>query len=700
MALVAHGCTISTIERLAQPYALALTYSLPSLLFALSTRSPRSSTLPRDATFVALVAFAPFRHRDVDPTSALPMSGARAWLSVGLLVVVSLAAVPATFASPLATRDEQGDSLAGRSLLQAPTTEDVAAQINQVQAALSARLPLVLSLAGPQAADLGALMRRMLGDLMAFATKPIRLNFEEVAPGEDLAPRLQPSAARQPAATHGLVLDQPLTTSQWSGLTNAGVQVLQLPLLVRPLALTYLGSTRSTPLRMAPCNLARLMRGEMTSWVAWAGGGGLEAQGSSFVPCCPPGLYPNLPAAAAAAGGRGQACAAPAAARACRWNDPQLQADNPDLRLPAKPIRLVLPGGPEAAGWRVLQQYVAATCPSQSVPSTPPNTGPSPADLARQIWQGQVAPSNTIALLSPAWAELYSSLGVQQAVLLPVGAAAGGWVSATQFEPQAYSAQLQYLYERGQLPRDPSADWSGVALAGQASRPGSAPLYPLIRADYLVLAANQSALGEAGAALKGVVQYALQSFQTSPALADQGVAAAALPSGLITAGSEQVAQRLLLAPGTLPWLVAPNTRTLLPNQAGAFLLSFTPPGVFQDQARSNLQVAQARRQGSWGLKQGKGPWAAWGQGLGAMGGGCKAGQMAHAEGRLSTVDRDLQKQILYEQDRVDLALKIAVASIVLLLLLNILSLSLASVALCRANKKVPETGLLPSTRYE
>ncbi|KAL6751010.1 hypothetical protein V8C86DRAFT_2791122 [Haematococcus lacustris] len=534
------------------------------------------------------------------------MRGAKAWLSVGLLVVVSLAAVPAICASPLATLDEQGDLLAGRSLLQAPTTEDVATQINQVQAALSARLPLVLSLAGPQAADLGALMRRMLGDLMAFATKPIRLNFEEVAPGEDLALRLQPSAARQPAATHGLVLDQPLTTSQWSGLTNAGVQVLQLPLLVRPLALTYLGSTRSTPLRMAPCNLARLMRGEMTS-----------------------------------------------------WNDPQLQADNPDLRLPAKPIRLVLPGGPEAAGWRVLQQYVAATCPSQSVPSTPPNTGLSPADLARQIWQGQVAPSNTIALLSPAWAELYSSLGVQQAVLLPVGAAAGGWVSATQFEPQAYGAQLQYLYERGQLPRDPSADWSGVSLAGQASRPGSAPLYPLIRADYLVLAANQSALGEAGAALKGVVQYALQSFQTSPALADQGVAATALPSGLITAGSEQVAQRLLLAPGTLPWLVAANTRALLPGQSGAFLLSFTPPGVFQDQARSNLQVAQ-----------------------------------------LSTVDRDLQKQILYEQDRVDLALKIAVASIVLLLFLNILSLSLASVALYRANKKVAETGLLLSTRYE
>ncbi|KAL6751006.1 hypothetical protein V8C86DRAFT_740231 [Haematococcus lacustris] len=273
---------------------------------------------------------------------------------------------------------------ANRASAETMAANAAATQSNQVQAALSARLPLVLSLAGPQAADLGALMRRMLDDLMAFATKPIRLNFEAAAPGEDLALRLQPGAAANfTAATHGLVLDQPLTTSQWSGLTNAGVQVLQLPLLVRPLALTYLGSTRSTPLRMAPCNLARLMRGEMTS-----------------------------------------------------WNDPQLQADNPDLRLPAKPIRLVLPGGPEAAGWR--------------------------------------------ALLSPAWAELYSSLGVQQAVLLPVGAAAGGWVSATQFLPQAYSAQLQYLYERGQLPRDPSADWSGVSLAGQASRPGSAPLYPLI----------------------------------------------------------------------------------------------------------------------------------------------------------------------------------------------------------------------------
>ncbi|KAL6744821.1 hypothetical protein V8C86DRAFT_3003287, partial [Haematococcus lacustris] len=349
--------------------------------------------------------------------------------------------------------------------------------------------------------------------------------------------------------THGLVLDQPLTTSQWSGLTNAGVQVLQLPLLVRPLALTYLGSTRSTPLRMAPCNLARLMRGEMTL------------------------------------------------------------ADNPDLRLPAKPIRLVLPGGPEAAGWR--------------------------------------------ALLSPAWAELYSSLGVQQAVLLPVGAAAGGWVSATQFLPQAYSAQLQYLYERGQLPRDPSADWSGVSLAGQASRPGSAPLYPSSGRDYLVLAADLSELGEAGAALKGVVQYAFQKFQTSQALADQGTAAAALPPALITTASEQLAQRLRLAPGTLPWLVAANTRALLPGQSGAFLLAFTPTSTYQDLAHSDLAVAQS-----------------------------------------GTNDLELRRQLQSAQDRADLAFNIAVASIVLGLLLSTLSLSLVAVALRRDRRKPSETEML------
>ncbi|GFH26250.1 hypothetical protein HaLaN_24368, partial [Haematococcus lacustris] len=96
------------------------------------------------------------------------------------------------------------------------------------------------------------------------------------------------------------------------------------------------------------------------------------------------------------------------------------------------------------------------------------------------------------------------------------------------------------------------------------------------------------------AVLQGVAQYACQKFQTSQALADQGTAAAALPPALITAASEQLVQRLRLAPGTLPWLVAPNTRGLLPGQSGAFLLSFTPPGVFQDQARSNLQVRDGR----------------------------------------------------------------------------------------------------------
>ncbi len=67
-------------------------------------------------------------------------------------------------------------------------------------------------------------------------------------------------------------MDQPLTRAAWRDLGSRGTLVMQMPFAVRPLALVYSNGANATVagadaiprVKLSPCNLARIIKGEIS----------------------------------------------------------------------------------------------------------------------------------------------------------------------------------------------------------------------------------------------------------------------------------------------------------------------------------------------------------------------------------------------------------------------------------------------------
>ncbi|GIL78289.1 hypothetical protein Vretimale_7646 [Volvox reticuliferus] len=519
---------------------------------------------------------------------------------------------------------------ANRQSYDAYELDQLRSALSQVQLQLSYGLLTVVRVACTP--DTFGYIRLLRGDVQDMANSPIRI-LDEMGSASAIVDVLSrtlggakgDSSQQQMVATSTplVVHPGPLPEAVWTKVSLLA-PVLQIPVSIRPVAVIYKGQPG---LKLGLCTLAGILSGSITS-----------------------------------------------------WNDRQIQDANVALRLPSsnKPIQLLVTdkeGGDVDAVLRYIQKgSEAAGCGQYNKTISLAPSVIVATDIVTRLVKG--GNYSGLALVAASYLVLDGTTGAGlQAAALP-SSRTGTFVTPLQAPstlsdsscsssgcPDLVTSAYTNAVDAAagsltSVPYDASGSWSSVSLIPMSQ----ADIYPLVRFDYLIVPADVSNFGNAGAAIRGIIRYAIHSAMASRIQEALAPYFSPLGPSARRSLSEAAATQLTVARGAGSWEIVSSSTDIVSDPSSTLVLSRAPSvadvaltssvvttsSVAEESSALSLEVVQEEA--------------------------VKAAKQAAAENQVNV-------------DKLNRTYGIAVAALVLGLILSVLSLLLAlyAVALVRGS---------------